>query len=432
MHSSRYLWSWNAEKKVEGLATKRLVILGTGWASYSLLKNLNRKLYHVTVISPRNHFLFTPLLASTTVGTLEFRSIIDPVRNAGFGEKDDFYLSYATKINLDQRTVQMRSNDPAKVVSEVPYDRLVIGVGALTNTFNVPGAETHAFFLKEILDAQKIRNKILSNFESALQPGLTDSERQRLLHIVIVGGGPTGVEFGAEVYDFVRQDVARLYKKDAGLIQVTLVEAQHILQSFDQNLQNYAHKKMSERKNFHLLQDSVVKVTENWVELKSGQVIPCGMVVWSTGLAPRDLVRELNVPKNKAGQIVVNRHMQLVEDPLPEGSVFSIGDCSFISEQPLPCTAQVAEREGRYLAKLLNQSDIRTAAPFTFTSMGMLAYVGGYKAVSDLPELKIHGITSWLLWRSAYLTRLGSLRLRLQVPFDWFKTFFFGRDTSKL
>ncbi|XP_055346695.1 uncharacterized protein LOC129594138 isoform X3 [Paramacrobiotus metropolitanus] len=348
---------------------KRLVILGTGWGAYSTLKSLNRKFYDVTVISPRNHFLFTPLLASTTVGTLEFRSIIDPVRNAGFGPRDDFFLSYATEVDLQNRTVVMRSNDEAKMVSTINYDRLVIAVGALTNTFNVPGADKHAYFLKEIQDARAIRNKILSNFESALQPGLTDAERSRLLHIVIVGGGPTGVEFGAEVHDFVRTDVARLYRKDADLVQVTLVEAQHILQSFDQRLQNYAEKKIKERTNFHLLQDVVVEVGETFVRLKSGTIIPSGLTVWSTGLAPRDMIRAMDVPKNKQGQLLVNQHLQLLADPYPEGSAFSIGDCSYLKDSPLPCTAQVAEREGRYLGKLMAADDIRSEAPFTFHNM---------------------------------------------------------------
>ena len=142
----------------------------------------------------------------------------------------------------------------------------------------------------------------MSNFESALQPGLTQEERERLLHFVIVGGGPTGVEFGAEVYDFVRTDIARLYQKDVKMTKVTLVEAQHILQSFDKKLRSYAEKKIKERTNFSLIQDSVTEVTKQSVRLKSGQVIPCGLVVWSTGLAPRDFTREMEAQKNKQGK----------------------------------------------------------------------------------------------------------------------------------
>ncbi len=127
---------------------RRLVILGTGWGSYSVFKNANKKLFDVIVISPRNHFLFTPLLASTTVGTLEFRSIIEPVRNSGFRDEHHFHLSYAQKLDAVNRLVYCESAlDPNKRYT-VEYDHLVIGVGAVSNDFGIPGVKEHAFFLK--------------------------------------------------------------------------------------------------------------------------------------------------------------------------------------------------------------------------------------------------------------------------------------------
>ncbi len=116
--------------------------------------------------------------------------------------------------------------------------------------------------------------------------------------------------------------------------------------------------------------------------------------------------------------------------------MFAIGDCSYIEQAPLPCTAQVAEREGRYLAKaLVSYADGKDDAvePFSWTKLGMLAYIGEYDALADLPFKggKLTGFKTWFLWRSAYLTRLGSWRLRMQVPFDWTRTFLFGRDISK-
>lgn len=127
---------------------KRLVILGTGWGSYSLLKNVSKNLYDVIVISPRNHFLFTPLLTSTTVGTLEFRSITEPIRNTGFRDEHHFHLSYATGLDAEQQVVHCVSAlDPSKKY-DVSYDVLVIGVGAVPNDFNVPGVKEHGYFLK--------------------------------------------------------------------------------------------------------------------------------------------------------------------------------------------------------------------------------------------------------------------------------------------
>ncbi len=124
------------------------MILGTGWGSYSVFKNANKKLFDVIVISPRNHFLFTPLLASTTVGTLEFRSIIEPVRNSGFRDEHHFHLSYAQKLDSVNRLVHCESALESSKRYTVEYDYLVIGVGAVSNDFGIPGVKEHAFFLK--------------------------------------------------------------------------------------------------------------------------------------------------------------------------------------------------------------------------------------------------------------------------------------------
>lgn len=189
---------------------QKLVILGTGWGSYSVLKSVKRnkslsKRYSVVVISPRNHFLFTPLLASTTVGTLEFRSIIEPVRNAGFSDEHNFHLSYARELDVEGKVLHCESALALGNTYQVPYDKLVIGVGAVANDFGIPGVKEHAYFLREIADARAIRNKILTNFELATQIKTSLEERKQLLHFVIVGGGPTGVEFGGEFYDFLMQ-----------------------------------------------------------------------------------------------------------------------------------------------------------------------------------------------------------------------------------
>jgi NADH:ubiquinone reductase (non-electrogenic) len=266
-----------------------LVILGTGWGGYSLLKNIDKKLFDAIVISPRNHFLFTPLLASTTVGTLEFRSIIEPVRNTKFRDDHHFQLAKAVKLHVGKRVVVCESvlNNERY---EVSYDKLVIAVGARSNTFNVPGVEKHAFFLKEIAHARAIRNRILTNFELSVHPNITPDEEKRLLHFVICGGGPTGVEFGAELYDFLREDVSRLYSQETDKVKVTLVEPHQILPSFDKKLRAFAEKKIQQRSRFNLIQSGVVQVEEGSVTLQNGTILPCGLVVWSTGLAPRPFI----------------------------------------------------------------------------------------------------------------------------------------------
>lgn len=407
---------------------RKLVILGTGWGSYSLLRHINKKLFDVIVVSPRNHFLFTPLLASTTVGTLEFRSIIEPIRNTGFRDEHHFHLSHATRLDTERQVVECVSAlDPASGSYDVSYDLLVIGVGAIPNDFNIPGVKEHALFLKEISDARRIRNQILTNFELATQAATSAAKRERLLHFVIVGGGPTGVEFGAEFYDFLRQDLNRLFPEERNMVRVTLVEAKEILSSFDHKLRDYTKRIIKKRSNMSIHKASVTEMTSEQVKLSDGSVLASGMVVWSTGVAPRDFTKGLSLEKTQQGQIVVDAHLKVVRGDA-RGRVYALGDCAHVEGHSLPCTAQAAERQGKYLAKALSSEQ---PEPFVFKPWGMLAYVGGYKALHDTPMGKSQGFHSWILWRSAYTTQLGSWRLRMQVPIDWMKAFFFGRDTSR-
>ena len=199
---------------------QRIVLLGTGWGSYSVLKNIDKNLFDVTVVSPRNHFLFTPLLNSTTVGTLEFRSIIESIHQKN--QKDiDFHLAKAVEIDTNNNTLTCQP-EFQKFTYKIKYDKIVIGVGAKSNSFGVPGVEEHAFFLKEIRHARAVRDKLISNLEMSVLPNTDKETRLKLLHFVIVGGGPTGVEFGAELYDFITEDVARLFPQIKEDVHVSL------------------------------------------------------------------------------------------------------------------------------------------------------------------------------------------------------------------
>ena len=175
---------------------------------------------------------------------------------------------------------------------------------------------------------------------------------------------------------------------------------------------------------------SVTKLTEDSVTLADGTVIPCRLVVWSTGFSPWVFTSNVDLPKNNRGQILTDHYLRVKGHD--DGTLFAIGDCADIEDYSLPGTAQVAERQGRYFTKLLSSNaPIENAKPYSFSSMGMLAYIGGYTALTDLPKAKLQGFPSWLVWRSAYLTRLGLWRLCMHVPMDWLKILNYGRDISR-
>lgn len=407
----------------------KVVILGSGFASFSLLRHIDVKRYAVTLVSPRNHFLFTPLLPSTTVGTIEFRSIIEPVRTARRGFR--FHQASVARIDVEQQKLHCNGAFKGSPF-ELDYDILVIGVGAISNTFNIPGVEEHAFFLKELSEARAIRQRIIENFERASKPNRPVEEIENLLHFVVVGGGPTGVEFAAEVHDFATEDLAKWFPDLMQYVQITLLEATGgILTQFDQKLSEYALK-VFKRQRIDVRTHSLVKEVRangvaNAVVLSSGEVIPCGMVVWSTGVGPTGLVAGLDFPKER-GRLLVDEYLRVQG----RTDIYAIGDCSITQGVGLPPTAQVAQQEGEHVARSLNRL-IRGEAekPFAYRHKGMLAYVGNRKALADFKNVKGRGFATWLVWRSAYLTKLVSLKNKMLVAGDWIRSHVFGRDISR-
>lgn len=403
----------------------KLLILGTGFGGFSLVKQIDLNLFEVLVVSPRNHFLFTPLLASTTVGTLEFRSIVEPVRSARKGIA--YYQAECTLVDPSEKRIEcLAPIDQRRFL--LPYDILVIAVGAVNNTYGVPGVAEHALFLKELSDARKIRQGIIERLEQAAQPGLTKEERIQLLHFVVVGGGPTGVEFAAEMHDFLADELTESYPTIAPDVRITLLEAtDQVLNTFDAELGQYAIRHFR-RQNIDIRTGSpVVRVEKQRIVLKDGSEIHCGLIIWSAGIAPTPFIQSLEFAKNH-GRLITDDHLRV------EGveSIFAIGDCAIMRDKSLPITAQLAQQQGKYLARALKRkSEGKSIEPFRFKNYGMLAYIGGNKALADMSKLKGKGFTIWLLWRSVYLTKLVSLKNKILVLFDWWKTAMFGRDISR-
>lgn len=452
------------EEKLPGLeATKpgekpRVVVLGTGWAGCRFLKGLDTKLYDVVCVSPRNHMVFTPLLASTCVGTLEFRSVAEPVsriQSALAGAPNSyFFLANCTAINTDKHEIYCEAVPSAGLPYDpyrfkVAYDKLVIAAGAEPLTFNIKGVEEHAVFLREVYHAQEIRRKLLSNLMLSENPGISEEEKKRLLHCVVIGGGPTGVEFSGELSDFIMRDVRQRYSHVKDYIQVTLIEANEILSSFDVGLRQYATNHLT-RSGVRLVRGVVKEVQPKNILLSDGTSVPYGLLVWSTGVGSSQFVKSLNLPKSPGGRIGIDEWLRVpsVED------VFALGDCAGFLEQTgkqvLPALAQVAEREGKYLANLFSRigkqnggkahcaKEVSLGDPFVYRHLGSMASVGRYKALVDLRKskdakgLSMAGFISWLVWRSAYLTRVVSWRNRFYVAVNWATTLVFGRDNSRI
>ncbi|KAF4125382.1 NADH dehydrogenase [Geosmithia morbida] len=333
----------DSEENRRQVQKPRLVVLGGGWGSVALLKDLDPDQYHVTVIAPTNYFLFTPMLPSATVGTLELRSLVEPIRRVLRGCGGHFIRAKAEDVEFSEKLVEVSQVgiDGQEKRFYVPYDKLVIGVGSVTNPHGVKGLE-NAFFLKNIDDARGIRNRIIRNCELACLPTTTDAERKRLLSFVISGGGPTGVEFAAELYDLLNEDLShyfpRLLRNE---ISVHIIQSRsHILNTYDEAVSKYAEERFS-RDQVEVLTNSRVKeVLPDKIIFSQKQAdgsvvtkeLPTGFCLWSTGVAPTTLSKKLS---DKLGSYQTNRHALETDTHLrlngaPLGDVYAIGDCSTV------------------------------------------------------------------------------------------------------
>mmetsp|Transcript_26495 Transcript_26495/g.82764 ORF Transcript_26495/g.82764 Transcript_26495/m.82764 type:complete len:420 (-) Transcript_26495:131-1390(-) len=408
---------------------EHIVILGAGWAGFILAKNIDKAKHRVTVVSPRNHFLFTPLLPSTAVGTLEFRCIQEPVRTI----RGVRYLQ-AKARDLDVAGKTLRCEDTYRRERfELAYDRLVLAVGTMTNTFGVPGVahgRNNVFFLKQLSHARAIRNRIVECFERAGYPSASEDERRRLLHFVIVGGGPISVEFAGELNDFLRRDLSVWYPDLKGYIKVTLVEAtDHLLGTFDSRLVAYVERLMAKREFAVRTETSVQKVDEKRVYLSDGSTLECGMVVWSTGVAPTRFTKRLLA----TDQISSNRGRLCMDDKMrvlgaggaPLDGVFGLGDCAVSVAKPLPTLGGIARMQANYLAGEFNagRAGSDAAKDFNYVSLLQMSALGGSDAVIDAtisPAGKkapvVAGLLGKLLWSAAYWGFQVSLTNKMLIP----------------
>lgn len=468
----------------EGLQ-KNIVVVGSGWATATLLKTLNKRDragsdVEITVVSPRNYFLYTPLLPSTITGLVEERSIVEPMRSL---VKDKGSFIEAAVLDVDPEKKELLCEKTFCSVCEakrargdhvgdhnhtftLPYDVLVMAVGSVTADFGVPGVRKHCWFLKSIEDAHSLRVHLNRRFEQAAQmiqkDGESDEQRdaiKRLLNITIVGGGPTGVEVAAELSDFVLQDMVKLFPEvPLEDVSINLMDpGDHVLRAYSPAIGDYAQKLFLEKQHVNvMLNKRIVGVEEDCLlvtNMATGEEekLPYGTCVWATGVAPHPLVTGLK-KKLEPQPGDSERHGFLVDQYFrvqgaPGGSILALGDCAVMADtngKPLPATAQVARQEAAHLAQMMNTGSIQfndntttlseKAAPFSYKHLGQLAYLGHDEAAFDLPvggdKGTLHGLAIGHLWRGMETMMQVSPRNMSMVFFDWIKVKLFGRNLS--
>lgn len=456
---------------------RRIVVLGTGWAAHAIAKVVDANENDVCMVSPRNYFVFTPMLAAASVGTVEYRSILEHIRSANPTVR--FYQGACEAVDVVGHTITVRPTaSESGEAFAMAYDVLVVAVGTRPSGVGTPGVDEHCYFLKDITDAQSIRRRVTECFERADLPTTTEEEQRRLLTFAVVGGGPTGCEFCGELSDFVRNDLRKFYPKLAKLVHILLLHrGKVVLPSFGDSLQDIARQTLEGQGIEVVTSAELSKAEADSITVlhKGGsspkeEVIPCGLCVWVAAQGGQDMVKALiqQLPRQRelsnseargdTSRLFVDDWLRL--EGVADGSVIALGDCARTVGPPLAQTAQVAAQQGAFVSRLLNRgytlaadgppqldstSELlrvarargqTTARPFRFFDLGMLAYLGESQAVAEVgfgstQVTRAAGQAAFLLWRSVYVVKQVSFRNRVLVLFDWVKSRVFGRDLTR-
>ncbi|KAB8207202.1 hypothetical protein BDV34DRAFT_192433 [Aspergillus parasiticus] len=279
-----------------------IAIIGSGWGGYNLAHSLNTRDSHVVVVSPEATSSITPLLASAACGLFNSQLAQEPIRRKHLDVQ--YVKASACDIRFKEKTIicQPAFDSLKNLQFELSYDQVVIAPGCSTNTFNTPGVDEHAFMVKNVNDANAIRDKIKENLEIASLPTIGEDQQRKLLHIAIVGGGPTGIEIAAELTDLFEGDLLNLYPHLRGKASVTVHDvAPNILAPFDRKLSEYAQKSLQKHKVEIKVNSHIVNVTEDTIETREDGALGYGLLIWATGNKQRPLVDQLNVMKSSPG-----------------------------------------------------------------------------------------------------------------------------------
>lgn len=314
---------------------KRLVVLGTGWGAMNIIRRIDVTKWDVTIISPRNFFAFTPLLPSACAGTVTERACMEPVRNKlvrGGKKVMEFYEAYAT--NIQDKNVICHSGDKK---FKIPYDTLVIAVGTQPNTFNTPGVQENALFLKEVEHARAIKKRLVDCFEKAALPETSLDEQKQLLSFIVIGAGPTGVEAAAEIADFINEEAAIHWPKLASLATVTVIEmVDRCLPVFQRECSEFTEANLKKMGVKLLMKHAVCEVTPKGVKVRSASsphdepsFIPAGATIWASGLANVPLTKTL-MSEIEEQKLLKARALCVDEQLRVRGlnDVYAIGDCT--------------------------------------------------------------------------------------------------------
>lgn len=396
-------------------APTKVLVVGGGFGGIAVVKKLVHALdgsreVGVALLDRVNFTTFYPMVPKVVSSNVEIGHLAHAIR------------SIATPLGVDfsQTEVQGVDFEAREVLSDkgrFPYDYLVLAPGSRTAFFNAKGVQENAIDLKGLREALQVRNTIIDRFEEAQWS--RDNHDDGLLTFVFVGGGPTGVEGAAGAHDLIH-NVLKVDYPDVDFDRVRLVlvnSGDRILKDIDPSLANAAIHRLASQRIEIMNNTRVTEVRPDAVVLSDGHTIPARTTVWAAGVEPGPLTKNLDVPKDARGHVLVDEYLRVKDRP----GVYAVGDCiSIAGGERLPALAQSAEQEGKVAGRNL-AAEIQGNAllRFRYRSLGQLVDLGSTSALTDILGVKVTGMVGETIWRLVYLKELGYNLNRAQVLADW-------------
>ena len=417
---------------------QRILILGGGFAGMKTAECLEEELRQnpavsISLVSDTNALLFTPMLAEVAGSSLEPSHISTPLRSTL--HRTEFIRGRVATVDLDNKRVVLECEAGESSARELPYDHLVLALGAVSNYLGLTNVQKLAFDFKSLVDAIRIRNRVIDMFERADRES-DPAIRKSLLTFVIAGGGFAGVELAGALNDFARGILADYPNLSRDDVAVVLVHSRdRILPELSESLGRYAQKKMEARGVEFRMNTRLVDAGPGVVVLSDAKV-PAETLVWTAGTAPNPLSKALPLEKDKRGAIIVDPTLAV---PGHEG-VWALGDCAAVVDakttKACPPTAQFALREAATLARNVRATlEGRPTRGFHFDSLGALCVVGHQTACAELTipfartkAMRFSGLLAWFMWRGIYLGKLPGLERKIRVLIDWTVELWFPKD----
>jgi NADH dehydrogenase len=389
-----------------------------GFGGVHVVNGLSGKGLDVTVLDRRNFHLFQPLLYQVSTAMIDQEAVAYPIRAILRKRKDvRFVMSSVESIDLENKRV-------LTVDGPLDYDYLVLAAGSVTNFFGLDSVQEHAFDLKQLNDAVSLRNHILNMYEQAVKE-IDPKVREALMTFVVVGGGPTGVEFAGSLSELTHHVLTKDFPElHPGKSRIVMLEAMdRLLAPFPAELQQYTLQKLEKMGVEVRLNTAVTGATHHSVQLNDGSEIGSHTLFWAAGVKASPLADALLVEKVRGGRVPVEADLSLKDHP----EVFIIGDMAYREQDgaPLPGVAQVAMQGGDYVAKVIRARERgKQVTPFRYINMGSMAVIGRHSAVADIGGLKLKGFVAWLAWLGLHLFYLIGFRNRVVTLLNWAYEYF--------